>query len=120
MNQYGIALTNSYDYLFSEDLQITRNAYDPQFRAACDLYNESLEDTLRLLCRENKIEPGHTYTIKTPDRKFLVRTEMRGKWKPDEFARYEFVSDYEIETLRNRHTTYGLGVPLIAAFSLST
>jgi pimeloyl-ACP methyl ester carboxylesterase len=114
LNQYGVALTNSYDYLFSEDLQITRNAYDPQFRAACDLYNESLEDTLRLLCRENKIEPGHTYTIETPDRKFLVRTEMRGKWKPDEFARYEFVSDFEIETLRNRHTTYGLGVPLIA------
>ena len=33
---------------------------------------------------------------------------------PDEFDHYEFVSDYEIQTLRNRHTTYGLGVPLIA------
>ncbi len=39
---------------------------------------------------------------------------MRGQWKPDEFDHYEFVSDYEIQTLRNRHTTYGLGVPLIA------
>lgn len=114
LNQYGVALTNSYDYLFSSDLKITRNEYDPQFRAACDLYNESLEDTLRLLCSENKIAPGHTYSIKTPNREFLVRTEMRGQWQPDEFERYEFVSDYEIETLRNRHTTYGLGVPLIA------
>ncbi len=114
LNQYGVALTNSYDYLFSDDLKITRNAYDPQFRAACDLYNESLEDTLRLLCSENKIEPGQTYTITTPNREFLVRTEMRGLWQPDEFDHYEFVSDYEIETLRNRHITYGLGVPLIA------
>ncbi|WP_242632055.1 esterase/lipase family protein [Rubripirellula amarantea] len=114
LNHYGVALTNSYDYLFSKDLGTTRNFYDPQFRGACDLYNESLEDTLRLLCSENQIQPGQTYTIKTPDREFVVRTEMRGQWKANEFDRYEFVSDYEIETLRNRHTTYGLGVPLIA------
>ncbi|MFG0263360.1 MAG: hypothetical protein ACF788_13285, partial [Novipirellula sp. JB048] len=114
LNHYGIALTNAYDYLFSPDLQITRNPFDPQFRAACDLYNESLEDTLRILCREQRLEPGSTYSITTPDREFIVRTEMRGKWKPEEFDRYEFVSDFDIETLNNRHTTYGLGVPLIA------
>ncbi|WP_186775858.1 esterase/lipase family protein [Rubripirellula tenax] len=114
LNQYGIALTNSYDYLFSDDLGNTRNFYDPQFRGACDLYNESLEDTLRLLCSENQIQPGQTYTIKTEDREFVVRTEMRGQWKTDEFDHYEFVSDYDIQTLRNQHTTYGLGVPLIA------
>ncbi len=114
LNHYGVSLTNSYDYLFSDDLETTRNAYDPQFRAVCDLYNESLEDTLRLLCSDKKLEPGQTYTIETPKRKFVVRTEMRGQWRPDEFDHYEFVSDYEIQTLRNRHTTYGLGVPLIA------
>ncbi len=114
LNHFGVALTNSYDYLFSDDLQMTRNEYDPQFRSVCDLYNESLEDTLRLLCEDNRIAPGETYTIRTPEREFVVRTEMRGQWKPDEFDHYEFVSDYEIKTLRNRHTTYGLGVPLIA------
>ncbi|MFK8114350.1 MAG: lipase family alpha/beta hydrolase [Rubripirellula sp.] len=114
LNHYGVALTNSYDYLFSSDLGTTRNEYDPQFRAVCDLYNESLEDTLRLLCKEKNIQPGQSYTIKTGEREFVVRTAMRGQWKPDEFDHYEFVSDYEIQTLRNRHTTYGLGVPLIA------
>lgn len=114
LNHFGVALTNSYDYLFSDDLKRSRNVYDPQFRAVCDLYNESLEDTLRLLCHHNHIQPGQSYTIRTPQRDFVVRTALRGNWKPDEFARYEFVSDYEIETLRNRHTTYGLGVPLIA------
>lgn len=114
LNHFAVALTNSYDYLFSEDLQMTRNEFDPQFRAVCDLYNESLEDTLRLLCEDNRIEPGETYSIRTPNREFVVRTQMRGKWNPEEFDHYEFVSDYEIKTLRNRHTTYGLGVPLIA------
>ena len=114
LNYYGVALTNSYDYLFSDDLHQNRNAFDPQFRAACDLYNESLEDTLRLLCSENHIEPGNTYTINTPTRNFVVRTEMRGQWRPEEFDRYEFASDYDIKTLNNKHTTYGLGVPLIA------
>lgn len=114
LNDFGVTLTNSYDYLFSQDLDTTRNPYDPQFRAACDLYNEALEDTLRVLCSQNTMEPGQQYTIRTPGREFIVRTEMRGKWNPDEFDHYEFVSDYEIQVLRNRHTTYGLGVPLIA------
>lgn len=114
LNHYGIALTSSYDYLFSDRYRHTRNAYDPQFRSVCNLYNESLEDTLRLLCKEHQLQPGQTYTINTPDQQFVVHTEMRGSWKSSEFARYEFVSDYKIETLRNRHMTYGLGVPLIA------
>lgn len=114
MNHYGTALTTSYRYLFGKQLADVRNQYDPQFRSVCDLYNESLEDLLRILCAENQLRPGQTYTIETADRKFVIRTEMRGGWKPDEFDRYEFVSDFDIKTLRNRHTTFGLGVPLIA------
>lgn len=114
MNHYGIALTTSYRYLFGDQLAEVRNQYDPQFRAVCDLYNESLEDLLRVLCNEKRLRPGQTYTIQTADRKFVIRTEMRGAWKPDEFDRYEFTSDFDIKTLRNRHTTFGLGVPLIA------
>ncbi|MEM9366576.1 MAG: hypothetical protein AAGD07_11320 [Planctomycetota bacterium] len=114
LNHYGMSLTTSYQYLFGPQLREVRNEFDPQFRAVCDLYNESLEDTLRVLCAENRLRPGQTYTIQTADRQFVIRTEMRGGWKPDEFDHYEFCSDYEIKTLRNRHTTFGLGVPLIA------
>lgn len=114
LNHYGLALTNSYDYLFDEDLQPLRNPYDPQFRGACEIYNEALEDTLRLLCNENRLRPGQMYTIQTPERAFTIETVARGKWAAEELDRYEFVSDYRIETLRNRHMTYGLGVPLIA------
>ena len=35
LGHFGVALTNSYDYLFSPELSETRNQYDPQFRATC-------------------------------------------------------------------------------------
>lgn len=114
LNFFGIALANSYDYLFSEDLSLERNPYDPQFRRVCEIYNESLEDTLRLLCADDKLRPGLSYTVSTPQRSVTVRTATRGGWDPDEFDRFEFVSDYNIQTLHNRHMTFGLGVPLIA------
>jgi pimeloyl-ACP methyl ester carboxylesterase len=114
LNLYSIALTNSYDYLFSDELSEERNFYDPQFRRVCEIYNESLEDSLRLLCANKTLRPGQSYTVTTPERSFTVRTATRGGWDPGEFERYEFVSDYSIQTLHNRHMTYGLGVPLIA------
>ncbi|MEO1524628.1 MAG: alpha/beta fold hydrolase [Planctomycetota bacterium] len=114
LGHFGMALTSSYNYLFAPDLDENRNLYDPQFRATCDVYNESLEDMLRLLCKDNEIRPGQTYHVETADGEFEVETRLRGNWNPDEFDRYEFVSDYKIQTLRARHTTFGLGVPLIA------
>ncbi len=114
LNYYGIALTNSYDYLFSEDLADRRNPYDPQFRRVCEIYNESLEDTLRLLNASNQLRPGESYSVTTPERTVTVRTATRGGWDPEEFDHFDFVSQYEVEQLNNRHMTYGLGVPLIA------
>src|SRR5690606_22631261 len=45
---------------------------------------------------------------------FQIEIVCRGPWHEDEFERFEFVSDYDITGLTNRHHTYGLGVPLIA------
>ncbi|WP_235935386.1 esterase/lipase family protein [Candidatus Laterigemmans baculatus] len=114
LDHYAVTLISSYDYLFSEDYSATRNPYDPQFRGACDLYNEALEDTLRLLCAEHQLRPGQNYTIQTGKREFTIETKMRGSWSAEDFDHFEFVSDYQIQTLNNRHKTYGLGVPLIA------
>ncbi|MEL6897248.1 MAG: alpha/beta fold hydrolase, partial [Planctomycetota bacterium] len=115
MQQYGMALAGSYDYLFAEDLNTHRNPYDPQFRDACDVYNESLEDLLRMLCDGNQFKPGQTYTLRgRAGNTITLHTAIRGRWKSEEFEKYEFVSDYRIEKLRNRYTQFGLGVPLIA------
>ncbi|TVQ03334.1 MAG: hypothetical protein EA381_01625 [Planctomycetaceae bacterium] len=114
LNFYGIALSNSYDYLFAEDLVDRRNPYDPQFRRVCEIYNESLEDSLRLISSQHNLRPGQNYSVASRDRTMTVRTQTRGGWNPEEFEKFDFVSDYSIQTLNNRHMTYGLGVPLIA------
>lgn len=111
---YTLALISSYKYLFANDYDALRNPYDPQFRGACDLYNEALEDMLRLLCGEHRVRPGQNFTVQTSRRQFTIETVMPDSWAADEFDHFEFVSDFEIQTLNNRHTSYGLGVPLIA------
>lgn len=115
LDLYGAAVLHAYLYLFDATLGATRNPYDTQFRGACDLYNTSLEGTMRLVRGQGTLRPGHTWTIQTANRQVDVDVVMRGdSWHADDFDRIEFVSDYEVNGLTNHHHTYGLGVPLIA------
>ncbi|MCA9241115.1 MAG: hypothetical protein KDA37_12985 [Planctomycetales bacterium] len=112
---YGTALLNAHDYLFSEHEGVSPNAYDPQFRGACDLYNQSLEGLLRLVSADGQLRPGDRRTLKTSshDCQFDVVLHSTG-WHNEDVDRFEFVSDYQINGLRNHFHSYGLGVPLIA------
>lgn len=114
LDLYSAAVAHSYLYLFSPQFESQRNAYDPQFRRACDIYNVSLEEVLRIMNKQGRLRPGQTYTIAAEDQRLDVQVVACGLWKPEDFERFEFVSDYEVKGLVNRHTTYGLGVPLIA------
>lgn len=111
---YGASIAHAYWLLFDGQYDGIRNPYDPQFRGACDLYNSALEATLRIAKRQGHLNPGSTYRIETGQQQFQVEIVNRGPWHQDEFERFEFVNDYEITGLANRHHTYGLGVPLIA------
>lgn len=114
MHMYASAVAHCYLYLFAPTFDRTRNAYDPQFRQVCDLYNSALEDVLRMLKKQGKLQPGETITIESPNRQINVQVALRGAWRPDEIESFEFVSDYEVKGLMNVYRTYGLGVPLIA------
>ncbi len=112
---YGAAVIHAFQYLFDDRFRDGRNPYDPQFRGACELYNASLEGLLRLVCREQGLEPGRSYSIQTASGQWRLRCEIRaGLWQAEEFGRFEFVNDYAIRNLQNHYRTYGLGVPLIA------
>lgn len=111
---YGAAVASAYMYLFSPQFEQTRNAYDPQFRQACDLYNVALEDLLRIINKEGRLHPGETYSLECGGQRFEVQIAARGPWHKDAFQEFEFVSDYDLRGLQNRHVSYGLGVPLIA------
>jgi len=112
---YGAAVLHAFRYLFDSRFNPWRNPYDPQYRGACELYNEALEAALRVERKKNRLLPGNTAVIQTSAGPFDVTCVLRGSaWHPDEFERFEFVSDYQINGLRNHYHTYGLGVPLIA------
>ena len=115
LDRYGAAVAHAYWYLLDPKLDRFRNPYDPQFRRACDLYNESLEAAMRIANKGNKLRPGEMQIIQTGNQQYQVETVLRGPWHAEDIERLEFVSDYELgDLLTNRHHTYGLGVPLIA------
>lgn len=112
---YGASVAHAYWFLLDPNLDRFRNPYDPQFRRACDLYNASLEASMRLVLKQNKLRPGETLMVESGKKKFQIHVTLRGAWQPEDIDRLEFVSDYEIAGgLTNHHRTYGLGVPLVA------
>ncbi|MGA2064748.1 MAG: alpha/beta fold hydrolase [Thermoguttaceae bacterium] len=115
MDLYGASVLHAYAYLFDDRFAATRNCYDMQFRGACDLYNSALESALRIISKNHELLPGMSKTIHTAAGTWDLACVLRGgNWQPQDFERFEFVSDYEMKGLRNLYLTHGLGVPLIA------
>lgn len=114
LDMFSVSVSNAYMYLFSEEFDTTRNPYDPQFRAACDLYNGALESSLRIVIANGQLKPGESYELSTGDQTYEIHTIVRGKWDVEDFERFEFVNDFEVEGLPSSGLSYGLGVPLIA------
>lgn len=112
---YGASVAHAYLYLFDPRFGQLRNPYDPEFRGACDLYNGALESALRVVRKNNALTPGGRHSIESGAEKWDVEVVLRGAaWQPEDFDRFEFVSDYQITGLKNQYHNYGLGVPLIA------
>ena len=112
---FATSVAHAYLYLFDERFQAMRNAYDPQFRGACDLYNRSLDRALRIVNRHDGLRPGLQHVCHCGDETINFRiVSYVPHMRDDEFERFEFVSDYRINGLANHYRTYGLGAPLIA------
>jgi pimeloyl-ACP methyl ester carboxylesterase len=114
LDLYGVAVSNAYMYLFSLEFDAIRNPYDPIFRGACDLYNQSLESLLRIVDANGQLRPGTSYEVTSEKENYRVATVMRGQWSQEDFDHFEFVSDYQLQGLTSSGLSYGLGVPLIA------
>ena len=112
---YGSAVLHSYRYLFDEKYAVASNPYDPEFRRACDLYNTALESMLRIVQTKGNLRPGTVHLIQTANHDCQLEIQLKSDdWHAEDFAHFEFVSDYEVHGLRNHYHNYGLGVPLIA------
>ena len=114
LDLYAISVAHAYDFLLSEQFDDKRNPYDPQFRQASDIYNGALEGVLRIVQKNGQLHPGGTHLVATGDQEYQLSIVCRGPWEAAEIAELKFVSDYQVQGLKNHYRTYGLGVPLIA------
>ncbi len=111
---YATALVSSYQFLFDQQLDLARNAYDPQFRSISDIYNRSLEEVVRRLIKQEQFRVGQVVELRTLDRTVRFSIEHPGLWNEEDVERYEIARDYQATGVNNQYHTYGLGVPLIA------
>ena len=111
---YATAIIHAYKFLFDSNLNIARNAYDPQFRSICDIYNRSLEALLRTIITDEQFGNDFQAVIGTVDQGIQLTVKIDGRWTNQLFERFELVSDYRTSGFESEHRTYGLGVPLIA------
>ena len=78
LSLYATAAANAYFYLFDNSFQRGRNPYDPRFRRACDLYNNSLETTLRYLQTQKLLKPGVIHSVQAGNQQFDFEIATRG------------------------------------------
>lgn len=87
---------------------------DPVTRDTAELYNASVELLLRLAVKEQGLSPDHPLQFSITGRQIPVTVPSPSVVMDSRrFRSVDFVSDYEVLNLRNRHTRAGLGVPLI-------
>jgi len=114
LDMFTVSVSNAYLYLFCPELDVTRNPYDPQFRGACDLYNSSLEATLRMVSKQGNLKPGNSYRITTSKKSYDVQVVSKGSWHDADFEELKFCSDFQVNGLDSANVNYGVGVPMIA------
>jgi pimeloyl-ACP methyl ester carboxylesterase len=113
-NMYAAAVVHAHFYLMGPEWREGHNPYDPQFRAACDIYNAALEAALRIARSDGLLRPGAHESIEMGGQQWEITVAVRdGLWRSEDFGRIEFASDYKIKNLNNSNHTFGLGVPLI-------
>lgn len=111
---YATAVLHSYQFLFDDQLDVYRNAYDPQFRSISDIYNHALERLVQGLIDQDEMVIGNEIVIEGIDETLHLRINVEGRWGDQKFERFELVNNFEVEGLENQYRTYGLGVPMIA------
>ncbi len=69
----------------------------------------------RKVNKQGKLKPGETFNVELKGQQYDIAIEPHNvQWPASDIKRFEFVSDYKIDGLKNVFHTFGLGVPLIA------
>jgi pimeloyl-ACP methyl ester carboxylesterase len=87
----------------------------PEHRHTAEVYNASSESLLRIAKSQGKVKLGQSMVMPLTRRQLIFEVPFSSPLLTEEqLGEFEFVSDFELKNLKNRHTTAGLGVPIIA------
>jgi pimeloyl-ACP methyl ester carboxylesterase len=95
-----------------------REAFDPRFRLACELYNAGLAKCIVAAQAVGRLDPRRRIVLQSRDGGQAVTLAVVHTgflYQPDEFGPVQLCSAYQVVGLANHHRTYGLGVPLIGS-----
>lgn len=110
------AVDSGWQYLSQTDS--TGTTIDCTVQPHCqtkDVYNAGVQKLLRLLKKSKNHHLASSVQLPLSGRILSVSIPFPSPWlSMDQLGPFEFTSDYELKNLRNRHTTDGLGVPIMA------
>ncbi|OPY70660.1 MAG: hypothetical protein A4E62_01518 [Syntrophorhabdus sp. PtaU1.Bin002] len=104
----------AYAFLFPGKTVVSHDAFDPRFRLAADLYNQSLAKGFASIDRREVILKEGTYKVLFGE---LVVSMNPGETRWGDFHLINFVdaSELEVRGLRNWYRWPGIGAPLVAS-----
>lgn len=87
----------------------------PEHRGTAEVYNASTESLLRIAQKTANVKLGQSLVMPLTHRHLVFEIPFSSRLlTPEQLGDFEFVSDYELKNLKNRHTSAGLGVPITA------
>lgn len=83
-------------------------------RETAELYNVSLEQMLRMMKDDQDGRLTRCSRLPVSARTVHLEVPFPTEWlNAEQLGEFEFVSDYQVQNLRNHHITSGLGVPVM-------
>ena len=114
LKYYGLASYLSYGYLSVASTHLNEEAFDPRFRQACEIYNYSLEQTLRFTLDAMPFDPRFFYRLDDPSGLTKARFKLVGfDWKEEDIHDLLPAIDHRTKAIGPTSRRKGLGVPLI-------
>ena len=124
MRLYVQCLVYTYRFLFEARFETARNAYSPDFRNMCILYNASTDRILHLLQYQlhDQAQTKHSLPYQ-PEMQYVLNggeealnIEMKIKThdlKPEDVSDIQFAADFDLNGTVNRYRQHGLGAPMM-------
>lgn len=114
LNYYDLATNLSSAYIALVSRRVNTEAYNPHFRMACEIYNYSLEQTLRFTLDAIPFNPRAFYRLNTTQGAAPGRFNLVGfDWKKEDIHELLPCVDYEPKEINLTSRRQGLGVPMI-------